>query len=85
MIDPYLVTTAAALDDLVATLVDEPRYALDTEFHRERTYWPKVALVQIAWPGELVLIDPLAIDLAPLAPAQGKVSKPSRAAFSRSR
>ena len=47
-------------------MLGQPRYALDTEFHRERTYWPKVALVQIAWPGELVLIDPLAVDLAPL-------------------
>ena len=29
---------------------DEPRYALDTEFHGERSYWPRLALVQIAWP-----------------------------------
>ncbi len=40
----------------------EPRYAIDTEFHREKTYFPRLALVQIAWPGGLVLIDPLAID-----------------------
>ena len=37
-------------------MLDQPRYAIDTEFHRERTYFPKLALVQIAWPGELVLI-----------------------------
>lgn len=48
-------------------LVSEPRYALDTEFHRERTYRPQAALIQIAWPGDLVLIDPLAVDMAPLA------------------
>jgi ribonuclease D len=57
-------------DDLVA-LVDElsgePRYALDTEFHRERTYFPRLALVQLAWPGNLVLVDPLAVDTAPFA------------------
>ena len=45
-----------------AELVSEPRYAIDTEFHREKTYFPRLALVQIAWPGGLVLIDPLAID-----------------------
>ena len=57
-------------DDL-GTVVDElrdaPEYAVDTEFHRERTYFPTVALVQIAWPGQIVLIDPLAVDLRPLA------------------
>jgi ribonuclease D len=52
----------ADLDDLLAVLVAEPRYAIDTEFHREKTYFPRLALVQIAWPGGLVLIDPLAID-----------------------
>jgi hypothetical protein len=61
--DPVHVTTAAALDDLVAILVDQPRYALDTEFHRERTYYPKVALVQVAWDGGIALIDPLAVSL----------------------
>ena len=52
---------------LVDELMREPRYAIDTEFHRERTYWPHLALVQIAWAGGLALIDPLAVDLAPLA------------------
>lgn len=52
----------ADLDDLLDELVTEPRYAIDTEFHREKTYFPRLALVQIAWPGGLVLIDPLAID-----------------------
>lgn len=40
---------------------------MDTEFHRERTYFPKVALIQIAWSGGLALIDPLEIDLTPMA------------------
>jgi ribonuclease D len=57
------------LDDLVETLLAAPRYALDTEFHRERTYFPKLALVQVAWRGadgqELALIDPLAVDVTP--------------------
>jgi ribonuclease D len=61
-----LIDSRAALDELVAQLLTEPMYALDTEFHRERTYYPKLALVQIAWKGGLVLIDPLAIDLSPM-------------------
>lgn len=42
---------------------------IDTEFMRERTYWPQLCLVQIASPGDdkAYLIDPLGdLDLAPL-------------------
>lgn len=56
-----------ALDDLVERLASTPLYGIDTEFHRERTYWPQVALVQLSWPGGIALVDPLAVDLAPLA------------------
>lgn len=42
-------------------------YAIDTEFHRERTYFPKVALIQINNGSEIALIDPLAVDPEPLA------------------
>jgi ribonuclease D len=42
--------------------------AVDTEFMRERTYWPILCVVQVAGPDEAVAIDALAegIDLAPL-------------------
>ena len=50
-------------DDLVDVLGAQPRYAIDTEFHRERTYFPKLALVQLAWDDQIVLVDPLAVDL----------------------
>lgn len=47
-----------------------PYVTLDTEFLRERTYWAKLCLVQMALPGdgEAVLVDPLAegLSLAPL-------------------
>jgi ribonuclease D len=61
------IDTAAAFADLVARVADEPRYALDTEFHRERTYYPKLALLQVAWPGGVALVDPLAVDVARFA------------------
>ncbi len=63
---PTVVTTAEALNDVLSALRLQPRFALDTEFHRERTYYPRLALVQIAWPDHVVLIDPLAVDIAPL-------------------
>jgi ribonuclease D len=56
----------AELVAFVDDLVEHDRYALDTEFHREKTYFPQLALVQIAVDGDIALIDPLAVDVAPL-------------------
>jgi ribonuclease D len=71
-VDAIWVDTDEALAALVADLTQVDRYALDTEFHREKTYWPKVALLQVAWidaAGEhhIALVDPLAVDLTPFA------------------
>ena len=67
------VETARWIDDDVALgeVLDAVRsadiYTVDTEFHRERTYYPRLALVQIAWGDAVVLIDPLAVDVSGLA------------------
>ena len=62
-----LITDRRALDDLIAEIAGADEYTVDTEFHRERSYFPKVALVQLGWPGgNVALVDPLAVDLAPL-------------------
>jgi ribonuclease D len=63
-----LIEDGAALDAVIDEVAQVERYALDTEFHRERTYYPKLALVQLAWPGGLVLVDPLAVDPHRLVP-----------------
>lgn len=64
-LDVEMITDAKRLAVLVDTLRDEPLYAVDTEFHREKSYFPRVALVQIAWPTGIALVDPLAVDLHP--------------------
>jgi ribonuclease D len=65
-VEPLWIDAPGPLAELVRTLADEPRYALDTEFHGERSYWPHLALIQIAWPGGIALVDPLTVDPAPL-------------------
>lgn len=42
----------------------QPLVAMDTEFIRERTYYPQLALVQLAIPGEILLVDPTAPGMA---------------------
>lgn len=66
-VEHRLVVDDAGLAEVVAALEGVGAYAVDTEFHRERTYYPQLALVQIAWPGGLVLVDPLAVDISPLS------------------
>jgi ribonuclease D len=45
-----------------------PAVALDTEFVRERTFYPRLGLIQVAAGPAAYLVDPLAIrDLSPLA------------------
>jgi len=60
-----LIASEAALKELVTRLVDEPLYGIDTEFHRERTYYAKLALLQVAWSNGIALIDPLSVDVEP--------------------
>lgn len=63
-----LITTTPALTALCETASQHPLLALDTEFIRRDTYYPKLALIQITWPGNSTpyLLDPLAIeDLSP--------------------
>ena len=62
-----LVDDPGALEAMVAEVAAEQYYAFDTEFHTERTYVPDLALIQVAWADKVALVDPLAVDPAPLA------------------
>jgi ribonuclease D len=62
-----MVVDDGALRTVVADVMAEDFYGFDTEFHTERTYVPDLALIQIAWSDKVALVDPLAVDPAPLA------------------
>lgn len=55
------------LSELARELRDLGSFALDTEFIREKTYRPRLCLLQIATPEKAVLVDPFLVgDLTPL-------------------
>lgn len=63
-----LITTTEDLQAFCGRLKGAEFITVDTEFMRERTFWPKLCLVQVADMNEAAAIDPLAggIDLQPL-------------------
>ena len=62
------ITDNTALREIADQFQNAPFLAVDTEFMRERTYYPQLCLVQISDGTTAVAIDPLAkgLDLAPL-------------------
>jgi ribonuclease D len=84
MRDATLITTPAQLTEAVFRMRGTARLALDTEFMRERTYYPQLCLVQIATDADCYLVDPLVgLDLRELLellaePARAKILHAAR-------
>jgi ribonuclease D len=56
------ITTTEDLAAFCAAAKEHPYVTIDTEFLRERTYWSKLCLIQMALPGkngDAVLVDPI--------------------------
>jgi ribonuclease D len=67
---PVIVDDAAGLAALCSRIESAGRVALDTEFHAERSYAPRLMVVQCAFDDGVAIVDPLALgDLRPLAEA----------------
>ncbi len=65
--EDFFIDTPQALLSLCARLKEHAWIALDTEFMRERTYYPRLCLLQVATPEIVACVDPLALkSLAPL-------------------
>jgi len=69
---PQWIDDRVSLTQVLEAMQASPMHVLDTEFERVRTFWPKLALVQVALPARNVLIDPLAFaDLGDLGRVLG--------------
>ena len=65
--DIPFIDSQAGLEDLCAGLSQAAWLAIDTEFLREKTYYPKLCLIQVATLDSVACIDPLVLDdIAPL-------------------
>ena len=66
--DYEYIDSNAGLAGFCASLDEAGHCAIDTEFIRESTYYPELALIQIASAKRLACVDPLAVsDFVPLA------------------
>jgi ribonuclease D len=63
-----MICTAKAALALAEQLAREPMIGLDTEFIRETTFFPKIALLQVSTADRTWLIDPLAVSKQDMAP-----------------
>lgn len=68
MLKKLLIETDGALQEFTDACMKSSYMAIDTEFLREKTYYPKTCLVQIGIEGTIAIIDPFPLsDLKALA------------------
>lgn len=67
MPDTRLIDSVAGAETLASDLAGVPLVAMDTEFVRERTYYPRPCLLQLAWDDRIACVDLLHLpDTTPL-------------------
>ncbi len=66
---PELITRNSDLQNFVREAAGAPWLGLDTEFVRDRNYYPRFGLLQVAIPERIVLVDPQALGESPAFPA----------------
>ena len=73
---PRLIQDEHRLADVAERLADHSIIAFDTEFVREKTYFPQLGLIQIAVRDEVWLVDPLTLDARALRPLLDVLQNP---------
>ncbi len=71
----HTITTANAFAEFCTHLLSQSWIAVDTEFTRENSYFPRLCLLQIASDRHIGLIDPFAVtELEPLRPVLDSIT-----------
>ncbi len=63
-----LVADAGRFEALVEELTAADAYGLDAEFHGETSYYPRLAVLQVATPTRAAVVDATLVDVSPLRP-----------------
>jgi ribonuclease D len=58
-----MISTTAELESFCQKIAGSRYITVDTEFMREKTFWPILCLIQVAGPDDAIAIDALAADL----------------------
>jgi ribonuclease D len=74
--DEKLIQSAKELAKLAEDLASQPVIAFDTEFLRERTFFPQLGLIQVADREHAWLVDPLNLSKRDLEPLLGVLTDP---------